>query len=185
MSRELGILADEAGVDVTRARREDILALRKPLEFNDGVTVDSFKDETDINKIIAKAQRTGTISHMAAHQAEYGDFAQFDFMEAQLQIAKGVQIFDELPSEVRREFGNDPGAFFSFVNDPANKDRLEEVLPKIAESGRYFPNPAKRTAPPVSDTAREASPTPSPAEPASPPADLRVQDPPEAAGEPT
>ena len=105
----------------------------------DNRTVQSFKDETDINRIIAKAQKTGTISHMAQHQAEYASFDTFDFLDAQLRIARGREIFDELPSEVRREFGNDPGAFFTFVNDPQNKDKLEEVLPKIAESGRYFP----------------------------------------------
>lgn len=114
-------------------------------EFKDGRTKQSFKDSTDINKILAKAQKTGTISHIAAHKPEYGDFAEFDFLQAQLKLTRGREIFDELPSEVRAEFGQSPAAFFAFVNDPANVDQLERVLPEIAKPGKYFPDVSGRT----------------------------------------
>ena len=33
-------------------------------EYKDGRTKQSFKDSTDINKILKKAQRTGSIAHL-------------------------------------------------------------------------------------------------------------------------
>lgn len=100
------------------------------------MTKQSFRDSTDINKILAKAQVTGTVSHITKHQGEYGDFAEFDFLQAQINIARGREIFDALPSEIRTEFNQSPSEFFEFVNDPENRDRLEEVLPALAEPGR-------------------------------------------------
>ncbi len=113
--------------------------------YKDGRTKQSFKDECDINRILNRAQKTGTISHLANRGGEYGDFSSFDFFDAQTKLAKAREIFDELPSEMRREFENTPAKFFEFCNDPANVDRLAEVLPAIAEPGRYFP-PIKKTA---------------------------------------
>ena len=101
-----------------------------------GMTKQSFRDSTDINKILAKAQVTGTVSHIAKHGAEYGDFAEFDFLQAQINIARGREIFDALPSEIRSEFNQSPAEFFEFVNDPENQGKLEEVLPALAEPGR-------------------------------------------------
>ncbi len=104
--------------------------------YDDGRTKQSFKDETDINKILQRAQKTGTISHLNQHEGRYGDFSNFDFFGAQLMLTRGREIFDDLPSEVRAEFSNSQGAFFAYVNDPANKDRLGELLPALAEPGR-------------------------------------------------
>lgn len=105
--------------------------------YDDGRTKQAFKDSTDINKILKKAQKAGTLSHLQRHGAFYGDFADFDFDDAQFALARARSIFDELPSEVRAEFGQNPGNFFAFVNDPANSDRLGELLPAIAEPGRH------------------------------------------------
>lgn len=114
--------------------------------FTGGRTKQSFKDSCDVNKILAKAQKAGTLSHLEKYKGTYGDFSDFDFMEAQLALAKGKEIFAELPSEVRKDFGQDPARFFAFVNDPANAERLKELLPAIAEPGRYFPNPVNQGA---------------------------------------
>lgn len=103
------------------------------------MTKQAFADSTDINKILAKAQKTGTISHLAKHGAEYGDFSDFDFFEAHTRLARATEIFDELPAEMRKEFDHEPSKFFEFANDPQNVGKLEEILPKIAEPGRYFP----------------------------------------------
>jgi phage internal scaffolding protein len=113
-------------------------AIQQPKNY-DNMTKQSFKDATDVNKILAKHSITGSLSHLEKYEGTYGDFSDFDFLEAQNQIARGKQIFEELPAEVRREFGNNPGAFFEFANDPANVGKLEKVLPKIAERGNFFP----------------------------------------------
>ncbi len=104
--------------------------------YTDGRTKQSFKDETDINKILERAQSTGTISHLNRHEGRYGDFADFDFQQAQFMLAQGREVFDDLPSEIRNEFNQSPAQFFDYVNDPANKDDLIKKLPGLAAPGR-------------------------------------------------
>lgn len=106
--------------------------------YGDGRTKQAFKDQTDINKILQKAQQVGSLSHLVRHGAHYGDYSDVpDLLEAHKRLKGGQAIFDELPSELRREFP-DQFAFFSFVNDPANADRLKELLPQLAQPGRQL-----------------------------------------------
>ncbi len=104
--------------------------------YKDGRTKQSFKDETDIEKMLSRAQAAGTISHLEKYQGSYGDFADFDFFDSILMLTKGREVFDALPSELRSEFNQSPEQFFAYVNDPANKDDLEKKLPMLAEPGR-------------------------------------------------
>lgn len=108
---------------------------REPLVYDDGRTKQSFKNQTDINKILQKAQKAGTISHLQKHGAFYGDFANFDFQEAAFALTRARSIFEELPSEIRKEFNQSPSEFFEYVNDPANADKLAEKLPALALPG--------------------------------------------------
>ncbi len=108
-------------------------------DYKDGRTKQAFNDETDINKILRRAEKTGTISHLNKHEAHYGDFTGFDFLEAQLKLTAGSDIFAELPAEVRSEFNQNPAEFFDYVNDPENKERLGVLLPALAEPGRQLP----------------------------------------------
>ncbi len=110
----------------------------RKFDYSDGRTKQSFKDQTDINKLLVRAQKTGTISHLAKFEAVYGDFDSFDFTEAQNTIARANSIFEELPSELRSEFGQSPKKFFEFANDPENVGKLEKLLPGLAEPGRQM-----------------------------------------------
>ncbi len=123
--------------------------LIQPEEYKDGRIKQSFKDETDINKILHRAQKAGTLSHLQKHEGTYGDFADFDFLEAQINLTKGREIFDELPSELRNEFKQSPAAFFDYVNDPANADVLREKLPGLAAPGRQNVDLSGKTPPGV------------------------------------
>lgn len=104
-----------------------------------GRTKQSYKESCDINRILEKHATIEQMSHLEKHGARYGDFAGFDFQEHHLQMAEGQQIFDELPAETKREFQQDPTEFFNYVNDPKNRDRLPELLPKIVQHGNFFP----------------------------------------------
>ncbi len=160
-------------------------ALKQPT-YVDGRVKQSFKDETDINKILKRAQATGTISHLNKYQAQYTDYADFDFFDNQLKLTRGREIFDALPSELRSEFNQSQAQFFAYVNDPENKDRLGKLLPALAEPGRQNLNVAQRAAkaagsePTASETSDEvpeadksAAPLEaSPAAPTPPPAKL-------------
>ncbi len=124
----------------------------EPQIYDDGRTKQSFKNSTDINKILHKAQKTGVISHLAKHQAFYGDFESFDFHDAQNTLARAGTMFNELPSEVRSEFNQSPQEFFDFVNDPVNQGKLAELLPALAAPGRQRmsdPEIAEVVTPPV------------------------------------
>lgn len=113
-------------------------------DYSDGRTKQSFKDQTNINKIMAKAARGGTISHLAKHGATYGDFSDIDdLMTAHKRLEKGQQIFEELPGEIKREFQNNPVKFFAYVNDPANADNLANVLPQLAQVGNQLVTPRR------------------------------------------
>ncbi len=115
--------------------------LKQVKKYNDGRTKQSFKDECDIQKIMARADKAGTISHLEKFQGVYADFSDFDFQLQTQQLTRGREIFDELPAELRQEFGQSPAKFFAYVNDPANKDELRNKLPGLAAPGRQLVNP--------------------------------------------
>jgi len=135
--------------------------------YKDGRTKQAFKDETDINKILHRAQKAGTLSHIQKYEGSYGDFADFDFFEATIQLTKGREIFDALPSELRMEFNQSPAAFFAYVNDPANTDELLKKLPALAMPGRQMIDVSGKTPPddpiaPTEGAKATEEPTPTP-----------------------
>lgn len=121
-------------------------ALRESEDVAENRTKQAFKDSCDINKMLKKAQQVGSLSHLMKYpEAVYGEFdGEFDLLTAYNRIKKAEKIFADAPSEVRREFNGDALAFVKFAGDPANNDRLRELLPKIAEPGSFFPNPVQR-----------------------------------------
>jgi hypothetical protein len=111
-------------------------------KYPKGRTKQSFKDQTDINKIIQRAQIEGTLSHALKYPAAtYGEFTGVDLLGAFQQVERARAIFSELPSEVRREFNQDAFKFAAFASDPANIDRLTKLMPQLAQPGRQFPRP--------------------------------------------
>ncbi len=121
--------------------------LKQIKKYTDGRTKQCFKDECDIKKIMARAEKAGTISHLEKYEGMYADFSEYDFHEQTTQLTKGREIFDELPAELRTEFGQSPAKFFAYVNDPANKNELLEKLPALAAPGRQL----NSTTPPKAD----------------------------------
>ena len=87
----------------------------------------SFKDECDINKIMAKFQKTGVLNHYAKHAPSYQDIPALEYADALNIIATADTMFEELPSELRKEFKNDPEVFLEFVQNPANLDQMREM----------------------------------------------------------
>lgn len=128
----------------------------EPRVYDDGRTKQSFKDETDVNVIINKHARMGTLSHLEQWGGNYGDWSDFDFHEAQNQIARAQEMFDALPAGIKDEFNHDPEEFLDFVTDPENRDSLAEKLPELAaprtkplpeNKDREDPPPAPEPAP--------------------------------------
>ncbi len=154
-----------------------MLPIKQPQEYTDGRTKQSFRDETDINKIIQRAEKTGTISHLTKYKGVYADFADFDYFGNLQKLTQGREIFDDLPAEIRNEFSGSPAKFFDYVNDPANIDRIEKLLPALAAPGRQLAT----INPPNADEAAALEASAKPAELVTPP---EAEKPPEAAIEP-
>ncbi len=110
-------------------------------------TKQAFKHDCDINRLLARAQKSGSLDHLTKYEGMYGDFEQFDFLAAQLQIRKAGEIFEALPSELRREFQQSPRLFFEFVNNPLNKDRLKDIFPALAKPGNFDLDMSMKTPP--------------------------------------
>ncbi len=122
-----------------------MLKLEKKV-YNDGRTKQAFKDSCDINKILKKAQKTGSIAHLNKYpEAVYGEFEGYDLLEAYGRVQRAQSIFDDLPSEVRREFDGNALKFAGYASAPENRGRLAELLPAIAKPGSFFPNPIRRS----------------------------------------
>ncbi len=128
----------------------------QPTEYTDGRTKQSFKDETDVNAIIKKHTRMGTLSHLEQWGGSYGDWSDFDFQTAQNQIANANSMFEQLPAAVKNKFANSPEKFLEYVNDPDNRDELHTKLPELAA-------PRSKALPTNKDTI-DPGPAPEPAE---------------------
>lgn len=100
-------------------------------------TMQSHRDSTDINKIMAKYVNRGVIDHINQNEPEYGFATECDFREAMELIIKAQDMFDDLPSEVRLKFQNDPAEFLGFVENPDNIDELRSM--GLVEDGAPTP----------------------------------------------
>lgn len=87
-------------------------------------TQQHFKDECDINKILAKYKKTGVVTHVKRARALFGDFSELaPHAENMDKVAKATQAFEALPAELRNEFKNSIPGFFKYISDPKNKDQ--------------------------------------------------------------
>lgn len=98
------------------------------------LTQQEFKESCDINNILAKfsvqAQALGVDPSllMPQDQGTYGDFSNLDdFQSAQNKIAFLNDQFSNLPSDVRRKFGDDLNTFIGAISDPTRIDELGEL----------------------------------------------------------
>lgn len=126
--------------------RAELLALMPDKVYDDGRTKQCHADECDINKIMARFDVTGTISHLEKHEGSYSDFSDYDYHTELQKLTRGREIFDDLSAEVRREFGQNPAKFFAYVNDPKNAKELRKKLPGLAEPGQQLPREVSPTA---------------------------------------
>lgn len=96
------------------------------IEFKEPTrTKQSFRDECDINNIMAKYRRTGVLPTLIKENPMWGDFSNpVDFQEAQNIVIKAVEQFQNLPAHVRERFNNDPQKFLEFTHKKENKEEM-------------------------------------------------------------
>lgn len=98
------------------------------LEFTEPSMSDrSFKDECDINIIVARCMQTGVMPQVEG--GLYGDFVGLpdNLLDSYELIADAQDRFMQMPSNIREEFGNDPMQLLSFINNDANRARAIEL----------------------------------------------------------
>ena len=91
------------------------------------MTKQSFADEVNVNSIMKRFTTTGVLDHLNHKQPNYGFCTGEDFRESLATIEQARASFQEIPSEIRAEFGNDPALFLDFVSDPENRPELAEM----------------------------------------------------------
>lgn len=83
----------------------------------------SFRDECDINNIMAKHQANGLIEHVMRYNGQYGDFSSVDDYQTALNVIRDANdAFYTLTAEVRRQFDNDPAQFLAFTETASPED---------------------------------------------------------------
>lgn len=112
-----------------------------------GRTKQSFKDECDINNIMARFQQTGLLEFVNKNQAQYLDVTGFDYQEAMQTVANANSLFMQMPSALRAEFQNSPQKFVEFCENPENRPRMAEMglLTPEAQNQGGSPTPASTT----------------------------------------
>lgn len=97
---------------------------RNDIDFGDepSLTIQSAKDECDINLIVDRAKRG--ISPVAYDGVpQFGDFSEVGtYQEALDQVIRAQEAFGELPSRVRERFDNEPAKLLAFLANPANRE---------------------------------------------------------------
>jgi phage internal scaffolding protein len=112
------------------------------------MTKQQFKDECDINVIMAQYQQTGIIDFLNKHEPQYIDCTGFDFDQAQYTVAQAQSLFNDLPSSIRARFENQPSAFLNFVQDENNRGEAEKL-------GLVRPRPAPAAPAPAASASPE------------------------------
>lgn len=84
--------------------------------------------EVDINNIVRKhagnMELITKISNLSNWR--YDDVTGNDFQESMHIMMKARDSFMDVPSDIRKKFGNDPAAFMDFVQNKDNKKQLVE-----------------------------------------------------------
>lgn len=82
---------------------------------------------TNVNAIMRRFERTGVLPVRTAQPLQ-GPIPDVEsFHEAMNIVIQGRQAFDQLPSQIREEFGNSPEAFLHAFGDETQHDRLREL----------------------------------------------------------
>jgi len=98
---------------------------RPTLKCGKGLTKQSFKDECDINHIMAKYLKSGSVEHQNLATPNYGYAAAIDFRESMQIVTEAQHAFDGLPSEVRAEFSNDAARYLDYLDSTDRAELIE------------------------------------------------------------
>ena len=128
--------------------REESRENKKAVKFEtESFTDQNFKEETDINMILAKYKvtRNPALLGLGANgeplkKPQYGDFGDVGTYQECLEIVQEAQEqFENLPAAIRKEVGNSPESMLKWIENPDNYERgvelgIFEKLPQNLDS---------------------------------------------------
>lgn len=87
-----------------------------------------FAQESDVNAIMRKYEKTGILTHVSRYAGEYGDFSGVPDYKAGLErVMAADEMFMSLPARIRDRFNNDPAKFIEFATNAENIDELRAL----------------------------------------------------------
>lgn len=115
-----------------------------------GRTKQSFKDEVDINKIIARFEKTGMVDHVNQGKPFYGDVSAVrSYREALECVRIAEDLFMGYPAGIRERFDNDPAKLIEFLDDRKNlAEAIELGLVQKAPDSKSDPKASDKTVEP-------------------------------------
>ena len=132
--------------EYTAAEKKVKNAYSKPLKREyingPGEAEQSHERACNINNIVKRFQKTGTLEHQSKHEARYDDVTGADFTTMMNIVANANSMFEELPSSIRDKFNHNPAEFFDYVQNPQNKAEAV-TLGIMSEDDNYSPAPPR------------------------------------------
>jgi len=135
-------------IEMINGRRKVSTVNNKPEK-----TQQQFKDAADINNIIKKAKLTGDWPVSTKRGAFLDNTNLPSYQDALHMIISANSAFEELPSNVRKRFQNDPHQMIAFLEDPENEMEARKL---------GLLNPLKTPVPTPVPTPIPESPSPTP-----------------------
>jgi len=113
---------------------------KKPVRFATdpvSMTHQSEAPQCDINTIMLKYQKTGVLNHVNRFEGRYADLTATptDYHESMNAVLAAQEMFEALPSSIRKRFHNDPGAYVEFVSNPENAEEMIRLGLATARQG--------------------------------------------------
>lgn len=118
------------------------------------MTQQQYKDSCDINNIIKQYAQTGELP-LSNKVGQFLDVSNVqDYQSALTTVYEAQKAFDQLPSNIRSRFENDPNQLIAFLEDDKNYNEAQQL-------GLLKSTPQNQNSNPNSP--QSSDPTPSPA----------------------
>lgn len=96
----------------------------KTINTEKTLTKQNLADQANVNNIIRRYAKTGTLPNLNNLEAIYGEITSQGLQEAHEMIASASEAFDQIPSEIRKQFNNDAGLFIDYATNPQNIQQM-------------------------------------------------------------
>lgn len=114
-------------VTLVKDSKGNVIRRRVQIDTGPGLTEQTHKRESDINYILRDVEKTGMISHGNKYEGVYDDVTVQDFQQA-IFLTKNIEnMFNDLPSGLRKRFENSPKKFIEFTQNPDNRELLDKM----------------------------------------------------------